>query len=70
MIPTPSPCISVCKINSQTGLCEGCWRTLEEVAIWGTASEALKKEIWGKIHQRIQQQDQQGLSALDPDYPD
>jgi uncharacterized protein len=67
MNPVPSPCIAVCKINPQTGWCEGCWRTLDEIASWGTASEAVKKEIWEKIHQRIGRQYQHDLSAFDPD---
>jgi hypothetical protein len=53
--PVPSPCISVCKINEQTGLCEGCWRTLDEIALWGTASDEVKRVIWEKILQRQQQ---------------
>jgi uncharacterized protein len=51
-IPVPSPCINVCKIHQDSGLCEGCWRTLNEIAIWGTASDTVKREIWQKIHLR------------------
>jgi predicted Fe-S protein YdhL (DUF1289 family) len=29
-----SPCISVCVIDPPTGLCAGCYRTLEEIASW------------------------------------
>jgi len=65
--PTPSPCTSICKVDAQTGLCEGCWRTLDEVAGWGTASETVKQDIWKKIHQRIQRQHQNDLSAFDPE---
>ncbi len=50
--PTPSPCISLCKINQETELCEGCWRTLDEIVMWATASEATKQEIWHKIELR------------------
>jgi predicted Fe-S protein YdhL (DUF1289 family) len=63
----PSPCISVCKINAQTEMCEGCWRTLDEIASWGMASETVKQEIWQKIHLRIQKQHQFDLSAFDPE---
>ena len=28
----PSPCINVCKMNERSGLCEGCLRTLDEIA--------------------------------------
>jgi predicted Fe-S protein YdhL (DUF1289 family) len=50
--PTPSPCVSLCKIDQDTGLCEGCWRSIDEIIAWGTASETIKREIWQKIQQR------------------
>ena len=31
---TVSPCISICKIDSITGYCEGCARTKSEIKIW------------------------------------
>jgi uncharacterized protein len=48
----PSPCISVCTMNAQTGLCEGCQRTLEEIAEWSTASEEWKRAVWEEILRR------------------
>ncbi len=30
----PSPCISVCKIDPQTGWCIGCQRTIDEIRDW------------------------------------
>jgi predicted Fe-S protein YdhL (DUF1289 family) len=35
----PSPCISVCRMDAATGLCEGCFRTLDEIAAWGIGDE-------------------------------
>jgi uncharacterized protein len=29
-----SPCVSVCMIDAPTGLCAGCFRTLDEIASW------------------------------------
>ncbi|MGH8799774.1 MAG: DUF1289 domain-containing protein, partial [Casimicrobiaceae bacterium] len=29
-----SPCTSVCTIDRPTGLCAGCFRTLDEIAGW------------------------------------
>jgi hypothetical protein len=51
-VPTPSPCISVCRMNPRTGLCEGCLRTIDEIAQWSTASEETKRAIWRLIRQR------------------
>lgn len=48
----PSPCISICKMNPQTGLCEGCFRTIEEIAQWSTATEEMKRRVWMEIKRR------------------
>ena len=49
----PSPCISICRMNADSGLCEGCYRTLDEIRQWSTADDAAKKAIWGHIEQRF-----------------
>ena len=48
-VHVPSPCISVCVINPNSGLCEGCLRTLEEVAVWGQLPSAQQREVWQRI---------------------
>jgi hypothetical protein len=40
-----SPCIKVCTIEPDTGLCAGCARTLAEIAAWGGLSEAERLRI-------------------------
>ncbi len=47
-----SPCINVCRIDPRSGLCEGCFRTLDEIAAWGTASEGVKGALLGQIARR------------------
>ena len=47
-----SPCISVCEIKPETGLCSGCWRTREEIAIWARADKVLRLEILERLHER------------------
>ncbi len=49
----PSPCVSVCRMSEDTGLCEGCWRTLDEIIQWSTADEPAKRAIWAQIEQRL-----------------
>ena len=44
----PSPCISVCRIDAG-GLCEGCLRTLDEIAAWSRLDDAGKREVWRTI---------------------
>ena len=48
----PSPCISVCRMDAATGLCEGCFRTLDEIAGWSRASEEDKLATWHRLLQR------------------
>jgi len=50
--PLPSPCLSICRIDEDAGWCEGCARTLEEIACWGSASNAQRLQIWLAVVQR------------------
>lgn len=50
----PSPCVSVCRMNAATGWCEGCHRTLEEIAAWSTMSELDKRAVWKRLSARRQ----------------
>jgi uncharacterized protein len=47
-----SPCINICVMNPETALCDGCQRTLDEIAQWGSASDVQKRAIWQMILQR------------------
>ncbi|RZJ25744.1 MAG: DUF1289 domain-containing protein [Haliea sp.] len=48
----PSPCISVCRMDAATGWCEGCLRTLDEIAGWGMQDDAVRRDVWLRIEQR------------------
>jgi predicted Fe-S protein YdhL (DUF1289 family) len=48
----PSPCVSVCQMDPASGLCRGCWRTLDEIAGWGQLGDADKLRIWSRIEAR------------------
>ncbi|MFN3415078.1 MAG: DUF1289 domain-containing protein [Caldimonas sp.] len=50
----PSPCVSVCRMNATTGWCEGCHRTLEEIAAWSTMSDRDKRAVWKQLPARRQ----------------
>lgn len=49
----PSPCISVCTMSATTGWCDGCFRTLDEIAAWACLSDGGKRIIWSRIEQRV-----------------
>ena len=50
--PVPSPCINVCQMIPETGLCQGCMRTIDEIVGWGSASEDAKRAVWAEIRLR------------------
>lgn len=41
----PSPCVSICVIDEPTGLCAGCYRTLEEIAAWIDLSAVARRAV-------------------------
>jgi uncharacterized protein len=49
MRDVPSPCTSVCRIDSASRLCLGCKRTLEEIADWPMLSNAEKGAVLLRI---------------------
>jgi len=53
--PLPSPCINICYMDPVSGLCDGCARTIGEIAEWGAADEARKRAIWTAIELRRSQ---------------
>ena len=52
---TPSPCINVCRMHEASGLCEGCLRTIDEIASWSTLDDAAKRAVWDAIEVRHSQ---------------
>ena len=43
--PVASPCNSICTMDAQTGYCNGCKRTIDEIMRWGNASDPQKQAI-------------------------
>lgn len=48
----PSPCISVCAIDPDSGLCTGCFRTLDEIAAWVGLNATARLAVWDAIDER------------------
>jgi hypothetical protein len=48
----PSPCIDVCRIDAGTGWCEGCLRTIDEIAAWGALDDRSRREVWKRLPAR------------------
>ena len=50
----PSPCISVCQMDAQTGWCIGCLRSIEEIGAWSTNTDQDKRAVWQRISERLE----------------
>ena len=53
MTAASTPCIKVCVIDAVGKLCEGCGRTLAEIAQWGRLSEAERLAIMAVLPKRL-----------------
>lgn len=40
-----SPCVDICRIDERTGYCEGCLRTIDEIAAWSTLTDVDKRDV-------------------------
>jgi predicted Fe-S protein YdhL (DUF1289 family) len=47
-----SPCINVCRMNPETALCEGCYRTLDEIAGWSGMSAEERRVVLARLPAR------------------
>ena len=50
-----SPCVKVCEMDPQRGLCLGCARTLDEIARWGSMSDAERERVMAELPGRRQE---------------
>ncbi|MDQ3445619.1 MAG: DUF1289 domain-containing protein [Pseudomonadota bacterium] len=47
--PVPSPCISICKVDAASGWCEGCLRSIDEIARWSRMGDDEKRAVWAQL---------------------
>lgn len=57
MSAVPSPCINVCKMDERSGLCRGCFRTLDEIAGWSAAGDEARLAILAAVARRRRARD-------------
>ncbi len=60
-----SPCINVCKMDAQTSLCTGCFRTLDEITVWSRIDDARRLDILAAVARR--RQEHEGTTRYDCD---
>ncbi|MEO8313058.1 MAG: DUF1289 domain-containing protein [Caldimonas sp.] len=57
MSEIPSPCTSVCTIDTSTGWCAGCLRTIDEIAAWGSLDGVARRAVWKHLPARRAERD-------------
>jgi predicted Fe-S protein YdhL (DUF1289 family) len=55
MTRVSSPCIRVCTLDRETGLCEGCGRTRDEIASWYRIPEEERQRIMAELPERMRE---------------
>ena len=50
--PIATPCNKVCIVDGPSGLCLGCYRTLQEIGGWGRLTDDQRAEIMAELPDR------------------
>ena len=50
-----SPCIKVCAVDGETGMCLGCGRTLKEIGGWMSYDDAGRRDVMETLPARLDQ---------------
>ena len=53
MPPIPTPCVKLCILDESSGLCQGCGRTLVEIAGWGALDDGSRLAIMDELPRRL-----------------
>jgi uncharacterized protein len=48
-----SPCVRLCTLDQESGLCVGCGRTLAEIGQWSRYSDAERRAIMDGLAERL-----------------
>jgi predicted Fe-S protein YdhL (DUF1289 family) len=64
----PSPCVSICTMDAASGLCLGCWRTLDEIAAWSVLDAGAKRAVLAALPARRAAQGAPAPGVADADH--
>jgi predicted Fe-S protein YdhL (DUF1289 family) len=48
-----SPCVKICALDPESGLCSGCGRSLEEIGAWLSLSDEERRRIMAELPARM-----------------
>ncbi|MDP1658115.1 MAG: DUF1289 domain-containing protein [Methylotenera sp.] len=51
-----SPCIGVCAVDESSGMCQGCYRTIDEIKAWWDMGQTEQKNLLVALEERQLQQ--------------
>lgn len=49
-----TPCVNICLLDAELGLCVGCGRTIDEIASWASMSDAERSVIMAALPARLE----------------
>jgi predicted Fe-S protein YdhL (DUF1289 family) len=49
-----TPCVKICTLDSASGLCLGCGRTLDEIARWSICTHEERRRVMALLADRLQ----------------
>ncbi|MBC8013830.1 MAG: DUF1289 domain-containing protein [Methyloceanibacter sp.] len=49
-----TPCVNICLLDTETGLCAGCGRTMEEIARWSAMSDSERRAVMAQLRARME----------------
>lgn len=44
-----SPCVDICVLDRDRRVCTGCGRTLDEIARWGSMTDAARRTVMARL---------------------
>ena len=47
-----TPCVMVCAVDGESGLCLGCFRTLQEIATWSRMTDEARAAVMADLSSR------------------
>ena len=47
-----SPCIGICSVDDLSGLCVGCFRTMDEISQWWDMNDAERNKVMSQLADR------------------
>ena len=47
-----SPCVKVCVIHPESGLCTGCLRSIDEIGAWSRMTPEARSEVMAELPER------------------